>query len=71
MKYFKNILDGYIVSVSTMQGQIEITEEEYNRILSVIKNMPVAGNGFMCRLKEDLTWELAKMPEEELNDEQC
>ena len=58
MKYFKNIENGYIVSVSTAHGQTEITQEEYENILQVIKVIPQAEDGFEYRLKEDLTWEL-------------
>ena len=46
MKYFKNIFNGYIVSVSTMQGQTEITKKEYDEILETIKTMPIAESGF-------------------------
>ena len=69
MKYFKNIENGYIVSVSTMQGQTEISEEEYNTILLIIKNTPVFNNGFMYRLKENLTFELVEIPKEEISNE--
>jgi hypothetical protein len=69
MKYFKNILDGYIVSVSTIQGQTEITEEEYNEILAIIKTMPIAKEGYGYRLREDLMWELIEIPEEKLTNE--
>ena len=61
MKYFKNILDGYIISVSTIQGQTEITQEEYNEILATIKTMPIAKEGYGYRLKDDLTWELIEI----------
>ena len=47
----------------------EISEEEYNIILTTIKTMPQAPQGFEYRLKEDLTFELIKIPEEGLNDE--
>lgn len=55
MKYYKNIENGYIVSISTQQGQIEITKKEYEEILSLIKTAPYE-DGFEYRLKEDLTW---------------
>ena len=57
MKYFKNIENGYIVSVSTAQGQTGITKEEYENILSIIKSISQAEQGFEYRLKEDLTFE--------------
>lgn len=62
MKYYRNISNGYIVSVSTGAGQIEISENEYNEILNVINNVPTAPQGYEHKLKEDLTWELCEMP---------
>lgn len=67
MKYFKNIENGYIVSVSTVHGQIEITKEEYDEILSIVKNIPQAPEGFEYRIKDDLTLEKCKI---ELIDEE-
>ena len=58
MKYFKTVENGYIVAVQTVIGQTEITEEEYNSLLEVIHNKPIAESGFDYRLKEDLGWEL-------------
>ena len=57
MKYFKNIENGYITSISTMHGQTEITKEEYDNILKLIKTMPQADYGYAHRLKEDLSFE--------------
>lgn len=69
MKYFKNIENGYIVSVSTAYGQTEITQEEYENILQVIKTISQAEQGFEYRLKEDLTLELVEIPQiEETNE---
>lgn len=59
MTYYKNTENGYIVSISTNAGVIEITAEEYNTILDTIKNRPTAPSGFDYILKEDLTWELS------------
>ena len=66
MKYFKNIENGYIVSVSTMHGQTEISKEEYENILQVIKTMPKAPQGFAYRLKEDLSVQMYELPQEEV-----
>ena len=41
-KYFKNFDGDYIFSVGTGTGDAEITKEEYETILSVIKNRPKA-----------------------------
>ena len=61
MKYFKNIENGYIVSISTQHGQTEITQEEYENILQVIKSIPQAPQRYEYRLKEDLSLELIKV----------
>ncbi|MBR5223303.1 MAG: hypothetical protein IKV81_03975 [Clostridia bacterium] len=58
MKYFKTIKNGYIIGLQTIIGQTEITEEEYNSLLQIIRNKPIAESGWDYRLKEDLTWEL-------------
>ena len=58
MKYFKNVENGYIVSISTEHGQTEITEQEYENILTAIKSAPQAEEGYEYKLRDDLTWEL-------------
>lgn len=61
--YQKNTENGYIVSI--VSGDItngNITEEEYNTILSVIRGKPTAPEGYDYRLREDLTWELYELP---------
>ncbi len=65
MKYFKNIENGNIVSLSTGQGQKEITKDEYDNILSVVKTAPTADAGYRYDLKENLTWEKVKIEEGE------
>lgn len=56
-KYFKNInSDGYIESISTGAGKIEITEDEYNAIMNVIIcHVSEEGKGY--HLLPNLTWE--------------
>ena len=65
MRLYKSIDDGYVVSVGTGAGGSEVTEAEYSKILSVIRNKPQAPDGYGYRLKTDLTWEIAKMPDPE------
>lgn len=61
-KYFKNIEGEYIVSISTGTGAEEITQEEYENILSVIRNdRPTPEDGYDYRLRTDLTWELIEV----------
>ena len=59
------------MSIGTGAGNTEITEEEYNSILSLIQSRPQADvKGY--RLKTDLTWEeydLPAPPEPSDNDE--
>lgn len=58
MKRFKNTKDGYITSISTGNGEIAITETEYNNLLSVIRSASVTENGKVWRLRADtLEWE--------------
>lgn len=65
MKYYKYISDGYILGVGTGSGGTEITEEEYNAILTTIRNRPTPPEGKGLRLKADLTWEVYDLPEPE------
>ena len=54
--FYKQDADGYIIAVGT-GGGTEITEEEYNTILSVIHSKPQGTETTDYRLREDLTWE--------------
>lgn len=69
MKYYKQISDNYLIAIGTGVGGTEITEDEYNEILSVIRSRPRSeGKGY--RLKTDLTWEeYDLLPEPEPSDE--
>ena len=63
MRYYKQIIDNYLTSIGTGPGNIEITEAEYNQIISIIQNRPQSeGKGY--RLKADLTWEEYDLPPE-------
>lgn len=65
MRYYK-IIDGeYLKAIGTSNGGIEITEAEYNVILSVIQNRPAPELGYGFRLKTDMTYERYEMPEAE------
>lgn len=66
MRYFKTVINGYIQFISTGSGAEEITESEYNEILSVIQNKPQDTDTIGYRLKTDFTWEsYEKEPEPE------
>lgn len=57
IRFFK-IIDGeYITYIGTGSGGTEITEEEYNEILSAIHNKPPRTATTDYRLKTDLSWE--------------
>jgi hypothetical protein len=69
MRYYKIISDGYIMAIGTGNGNIEITENEYNAILTEISNIPIAQQGYDYKLKEDLTLELCEVPMVEITEE--
>lgn len=71
MRYYKTIGNGNILSIGTGVGGGEITEAEYSELLGIIRNRPTAPDGFDYRLKADLTWELAKLPPVEPEDEEA
>ena len=77
MRYNKYISGDEIIAIGKGAGGVEITETEYNEIMSIIQNRPAAeGKGY--RLKTDLTWEAYDLPpepepsdEDELSDTQA
>lgn len=77
MRYNKYISGDEIIAIGKGAGGVEITETEYNEIMSIIQNRPAAeGKGY--RLKADLTWEEYDLPpepepsdEDELSDTQA
>ena len=72
-KYYKNLDGNYITGIGTGLGDVEITQEEYENILSVIRSRPAPDPGYDYRLHTDLTWELVEAPadpgDEEATDE--
>lgn len=73
MRYYKVINDGYLDLVGTGFGGTEISEDEYNAIIEIVKTCPTAPDGYAYRLKTDITWELYELPivEEELTAEEA
>lgn len=69
MRHYKQTSVDHIIAIGTGSGNTEISEVEYNNILTVIRNRPAAeGKGY--RLKTDLTWEAYDLPPEpELSDD--
>lgn len=63
MRHYKQTSADYIIAIGTGSNNTEISEVEYNNILTVIRNRPAAeGKGY--RLKTDLTWEAYDLPPE-------
>ena len=64
MLYTVNKSDGYISGVaagSRASGEV-ISREAYNAIRAAILARPVPPDGYGCRLREDLEWELYELP---------
>ena len=68
-RYYRLIEDGYIVLISTGCGTDEISQEEYETILSVIENRPTDEPGYVFKLRTDLTWEKVEAPVVEVDEE--
>ena len=62
MRYYKIIYNGYIGRIGVGNGGIEISQEEYENLVQIINNKPVAESGYVYKLKEDLSWELYELP---------
>lgn len=66
----KVINNGYIIAISTGSTGEQITETEYNEILSAMQSAPSAPDGYTYKLKADtLTWELVELPPIEDDDD--
>lgn len=65
MAYKKVIIDGYILGIGTVEGQGNITEEEYKNLQNILHNKP-SKEGYRYRLNADtLEWEEYIPPEPE------
>ena len=69
MRYYKLIENGYIKAIGTGGGGTEITETEYNVIMSAIQSKPKRIGATDYHLKTDLTWEEYEREEEQPSDE--
>ena len=70
MRYYKMIIDSYLVAIGNGSGGTEITADEYAELLNIIRTKPVASEGYDYRLKADLTWELYELPPMPIEDEE-
>ena len=68
MRYYKQLSDNYILAIGTGYGGEEISEQDYNEIMSVIQSCPNE-NGKGYRLCTDLTWEEYDLPPVVLSDD--
>lgn len=57
MRFFKDCSDGIIYTIGKGACGSEISETEYNNILSIIRHKPLGTETVDYRLREDLTWE--------------
>ena len=64
MRYYK-IGGGYIASPGVIPGAQEISREEYEHFIAIVRSKPTAPDGFDYRLTEGLRWELEELPPEE------
>ena len=65
-EFYKQLENGYVIGIGTNGPDTvtEITEEEYNELLSVIRSAPVAPEGFTYKLTDGLEWVLEQLPTE-------
>lgn len=57
MRYYKIIDNGYILGIGTGAGGTEITQEEYDVIMSAIQSKPSDTDTTGYRLTTALAWE--------------
>ena len=62
MRFYKMVSNKYLLSVGVGLVGEEITETEYNDIMEIIRNKPIAPDGFCYRLMDSLEWELYELP---------
>lgn len=65
--FFKVVENGYIDGFGT-NGNDEttaITESEYAKLQAAFRTMPAPKEGYVYRLREDLTWEEVEAPPED------
>lgn len=63
MSFYKVVEDGYIIFIGTGAccGD-EITCDEYNELLALIKKAPTSEDGYSHRLTVEKEWERFKLP---------
>lgn len=76
MKYFKIVVDNYIVAISKGGAGEEISENEYDALKTAIHDRPMPPDGYDYKLRaSDLEWELVELPpepqDEDITDEEA
>ena len=62
MRHYRKNKGDHILFIGTGAGGEEITKEEYEAILEIIRSRPTPEPGNMYLLRTDLTWELTEAP---------
>jgi len=62
VRYMKVVINGHILAIGKGEGGTEITEAQYNTILSKLSDKPADIEGHRWLLTESLEWELAELP---------
>jgi hypothetical protein len=62
MRYYKQLDSNYYVLIGTGIGGIEIDEEEYTRLASIINSRPTPPDGYGYRLTATEIWEQYALP---------
>lgn len=66
MKYYEIDMDEYVLGVYVgKDGALEITKERYDAIQDALEKAPELEEGYGCRLRLDLVWEIFKIEDEE------
>ena len=63
MNYKVFTSNGYITSIQHNATDGNLTEAEYQKIIELLNNKPEAPEGHIYCLKENLEWDLYKLPE--------
>ena len=61
--------DGYILGVAEVPFGGNIDKAEFDKVTNVINQMPEPPDGYGYKLKENLEWELYKLPVDEIGEE--
>lgn len=69
MRYYKTIDNGYISAIGTGGGGTEITEAEYNEIMTAIQSKPPRTEDTDYHLTEQLEWVAYERIEPVIDDE--